>query len=102
MPHRAELSGLHRAVDDLRTAVASARSRYGDIPAIRRLVGDVERIELDAAELDELDLPADPAGPSAPTSGADVHVLDDTPLDPSLWADADDEGLGGYRGGARR
>ena len=98
MPPKAELSGLRRAVDDLRTAVASARSRYGDIPAVRRLVGDVERIELDAAELDELDLPTDPAGLSAPTSGADVQVLDDTPIDPSLWADADDEGVGGYHG----
>ena len=23
-------------------------------------------------------------------------VIDDTPVDPSLWADADDEGLGGF------
>jgi hypothetical protein len=91
-----ELAGLRRAIDELRSVVGSVRSRYGDIPAVRRLVGDVERIELDASELSEL------APPAGPAQEAEVHVLDDTPLDPSLWADADDEGVGGYHGGAGR
>jgi hypothetical protein len=91
-----ELAGLRRAIDELRSVVASVRNRYGDIPAVRRLVGDVERIELDASELSEL------APPAGPAQEAEVHVLDDTPLDPSLWADADDEGVGGYHGGSGR
>jgi hypothetical protein len=85
-----ELSHLHRTVDELRSIMGSVHSRYGDIPAVRRLVGDVDRLALDAAELDHL-----PA-PDAPVTPAAVHVIDDRPLDPSLWADADDEGLGGY------
>jgi hypothetical protein len=86
-----ELTDLHRAVGELRTTVSSLRGRYGDIPAVRRLVGDVERLELDLSELDTLTpLPA----PTPPEFGP--IQLDDRPLDPSLWADADDEGLGGY------
>jgi hypothetical protein len=92
-----ELTGLHRAVDELRTAVGSVRTRYGDIPAVRRLVGDIERLDLDARDLDSV-----PPRPAAPTAPAPVLVIDDTPPDPSLWADADDEGVGGYqRGGSR-
>jgi hypothetical protein len=30
-----------------------------------------------------------------------MQIIDDTPFDPSLWSDADDEGLGGYHGGSR-
>jgi hypothetical protein len=96
-----ELTVLHQTVDELRTVIGSVRSRYGDIPAVQRLAGDVERIDLDAADLDAVAPPTAP--PTAPTSpAAAVHVIDDTPLDPSLWADADDEGVGGYhRGGSR-
>jgi hypothetical protein len=91
-----ELTVLHRTVDELRSIVGSVRSRYGDIPAVRRLIGDVERIDLDAADLDDVPTPA------VPMSTGPIHVVDDTPLDPALWADADDEGLGGYhRGGSR-
>lgn len=84
-----ELTTLHHALDELRSIVGTLRTRYGDIPAVRRLVGDVERFDLDAAELDTMPAPAEAAQ-------VPVQLLDDTPLDPSLWADADDEGLGGY------
>jgi hypothetical protein len=97
MPVPSELAVLHRSVDELRTAISSVRTRYGDIPAVQRLVGDVERINLDAADLDGV--PPLLAQPSAPAA---VHVIDDTPLDPALWDGADDEGVGGYhRGGSR-
>jgi hypothetical protein len=86
-----ELTALHRTVDDLRTAVGTVRIRYGDIPAVRRLVGDVERLQLDVSDLDTL---TPMPGPTPPEFGP--VQLDDRPLDPSLWADADDEGLGGY------
>jgi hypothetical protein len=33
------------------------------------------------------------AQPDAPPQ---MHLIDDTPPDPALWANADDEGLGGY------
>ncbi|HJQ43431.1 MAG TPA: hypothetical protein VJ831_10125 [Jatrophihabitantaceae bacterium] len=91
-----ELTALHRTIDELRAVVGSVRSRYGDIPAVQRLIGDVDRMDLDAADLDELPAPAEAAGTG------DVQILDDTPPDPSLWADADDEGVGGYHRGASR
>jgi len=85
-----ELTTLHRTVDELRSVMADVRSRYGDIPAVRRLLGDIDRLDLDLSELDTM------APPPAAEASA-VHLIDDKPLDPSLWADADDEGLGGYR-----
>ena len=91
-----ELTTLHRTVAELRGIVDTVRSRYGDIPAVKRLVGDLDRIDLDAAELDEVLPPANGTGPAWVPVPLQMHVVDDTPHDPSLWADADDEGLGGY------
>ncbi|MEO8887910.1 MAG: hypothetical protein ABI301_02895 [Jatrophihabitantaceae bacterium] len=90
-----ELTVLNRAIDELSTVVGSVESRYGDISAVRRLRGDVDRIRLDASELDAV------AAPPPPPGQVEMHVIDDTPPDPSLWSDADDEGLGGYHGGSR-
>jgi hypothetical protein len=91
MADTTELTSLRRAVDELRSVMADVRSRYGDIPAVRRLLGDIDRLDLDISELDTM------APPPATEQSAAVHVIDDKPLDPSLWADADDEGLGGRR-----
>ena len=88
-----ELTVLHRAIEELTAVVGSVRSRYGDIPAVRRLLGDVDRILIDAADLEDL--------PPPPPFGEPIQLIDDTPVDPSLWADADDEGLGGYHGERR-
>ena len=94
-----EFDALHRGLDELRTTVSSLRSRYGDVPAVRRLDGDLDRFELDVADLEGL---VSVAAQSASTQGATpgpnepMTLIDDRPRDPSLWADADDEGLGGY------
>jgi hypothetical protein len=85
-----ELTVLHRTLDDLRHVIGSVRERYGDIPAVNRLLGDVDRIDLDASELDSL------SPPPSHQRHEEIMVIDDTPVDPSLWADADDEGLGGF------
>ena len=85
-----ELTVLHRAIDELHAVVGSVRGRYGDIPAVRRLLGDVDRILLDASELDTM------APPPLPAGHQEIHMIDDRPLDPSLWSGADDEGVGGY------
>lgn len=90
MAATAELSTLHRALDELRTCVGALRSRYGDIPPVRRLVTDLDRLSIDASELDA----APP--PTIAIRAEEVQPLTDEPLDPSLWADADDEGIGGY------
>ncbi|MEP6600066.1 MAG: hypothetical protein ABJB98_11580 [Actinomycetota bacterium] len=98
MAERTELTQLHRAVEQMRGAIGDVRRRYGDIPAVRRLMGDVERMDLDAAELDGL-RPPETEHVEGPT---EVTPLTDDPVDPALWADADDEGLGGYLRGNRR
>jgi hypothetical protein len=94
MAATSELTALHRTIEELTNAMSSVRTRYGDVPAVKRLLGDVERILLDVADLDDLT-------PPPPASVTELQPIDDTPLDPSLWADADDEGLGGYHGGRR-
>jgi hypothetical protein len=91
-----ELTALRRAIAELHAGVSSVRDRYGDIPAVRRLLGDVDRILLDAAELDGL------APPPPPDGRPDVHYIDDSDPDPSLWLDADDEGVGGLQREAGR
>ena len=94
MTQAAELKTLYRAVDRLRAGVADVRHRYGDTPAVRR-VGDVARITLDAHEFDALAAPVvRPADP--------IEYIPDEPFDISMWAEADDEGVGGYHGGTTR
>jgi hypothetical protein len=93
MAEVAELSRLHRTLDQLRSCVGDVRSRYGDTPAVRRLVGDLDRIDIDVSELDSARVPPVVVKESA------IEFIDDKPFDASLWVDADDEGVGGYHGG---
>ena len=88
MAETAELMSLRRAINDVRRSVAVLRDSYGDVPSVQRLVGDVERLDLDAADLD---LPLQAV--------AEVIPLGSEPVDPTIWMDADDEGVGGYHGG---
>ncbi|GAA2675075.1 MULTISPECIES: hypothetical protein [Actinosynnema] len=90
-----EIAELRRAVGRLRQAVVAVRARHGDVPAVRRLANDVERLDIDAADLSEA--PVAPRPRQAPDVEREVVVVPDTPYDSSLWHDADDEGLGGYR-----
>lgn len=85
-----ELAELQRLLAQLRTSVGALRTRYGDAPAVRRLHNDVERLDIDVAELPSA-LPAQRRG----TESEEIVMVPDTPYDPSLWRDADDEGLGG-------
>ncbi|MGH3531745.1 MAG: hypothetical protein ACRDSX_07435 [Mycobacterium sp.] len=74
--------------------MTSLKSRYGDIPAMRRIVNDTERILNDVELLDidagELDL----ASP-VPHSGEKIPIPD-TQYDAEFWRDVDDEGVGGH------
>jgi hypothetical protein len=90
-----EITELRRALGQLRQCVGSLRSRYGDVAAVQRLANDVERMDIDATELMDMDSP--PRQREAPRVEREVVVVPDTPYDASLWQDADDEGLGGYR-----
>lgn len=96
MPVSVELRALNRAVAELRTAVASLRGKYGDVPTVMRLRNDLERLELDVHDVSSLP----PTGPGG--TPIEMQQLTDEPYDASMWAeDADDEGLGGYRGTSR-
>jgi hypothetical protein len=87
-----EIQELQRTIGQLRHCVGALRGRYGDIPAVRRLMNDIERLDIDSSEFS-----ATPSTP-VPRSAAegDFVVVPDTPYDPALWQGADDEGVGGY------
>ncbi|MCJ0907361.1 hypothetical protein [Rhodococcus sp. ARC_M6] len=85
-----EMLELRRTVDNLRHCVASLQSLYGDAPAVRRLVNDVERLEIDYVDLE--------VSPPHLTHHRPVERIQvpDTPYDASMWQGADDEGVGGH------
>jgi len=98
MPGTVEERRLHRVVEELRSAVASLHGKYGDVPEVRRLRNDLERLELDVHDVGSLLM----SGPLA-SPATELSPLTDEPYDPAMWAeDADDEGLGGYHGAIRR
>lgn len=83
-----EVIELQRTIGHLRQCVGSLRTVYGDAAAVRRLANDVDRLDIDAHDLD-----ASPPRPSPGMTSERVQVPD-TPYDPSLWQGVDDEGLG--------
>ena len=95
MSKAAELAELHHLIGNLRRCVNSLQDRYGDAPAMRRVVIDTERIisDLQLLELDagELEL----AAHTVVFSGEKIQVPD-TPYDREFWRDVDDEGVGGH------
>lgn len=97
-----EIAELRRSIGQLRQCLGTLRSRYGDAPAVRRLVNDIDRLDIDADELESTaTVPEQPRGQSTPGGTPGMIPLDDTPYDESLWEGADDEGVGGYRGEKR-
>jgi len=95
MSKAAELAELHHLIGNLRRCVNSLQNRYGDAPAMRRVVIDTERIisDLELLELDagELEL----AAHTVVFSGEKIQGPD-TPYDREFWRDVDDEGVGGH------
>ena len=64
MSRAAELAELHHLAGSLRRCVTSLQHRYGDAPAMRRvlldterILGDLELLDADAAELEQLSHP---------------------------------------------
>jgi hypothetical protein len=94
----AELDELHHLIGSVRRCVAALTSRYGDVPAMRRIVNDaerllndVERLDIDAGELDF------GRAVTHPDAGEKIPVPD-TQYDADFWRDVDDEGVGGQFG----
>ncbi|OMC48863.1 hypothetical protein A5745_06085 [Mycobacterium sp. IS-2888] len=90
-----ELAELHDLIGSLRRCVSSLKARYGDSPALRRIVIDADRILSDIELLDtdvsELDL----ARATVQQSGEKI-TIPDTQYDTDFWRDVDDEGVGGH------
>jgi len=90
-----ELAELHDLIGGLRRCVGSLKARYGDSPALRRIVIDADRILTDVDLLDsdvsELDLAR-----AAVQQPGEKIAIPDTPYDSEFWRDVDDEGVGGH------
>ncbi len=95
MSSTTELAELHHLIGGLRRCVTSLKAKYGDSPAMRRIVNDAERILNDVELLDidanELEL----AQQTIVYSGEKIPIPD-TPYDTAFWRDVDDEGVGGH------
>jgi hypothetical protein len=91
----ADLAAMQRTISQLRGTVTALRGRYGDSVEVRRLANDLERLEIDLADLAERPTPPAPRQPEG--GKPDVVVVPDTPYDPALWLGADDEGVGGVQ-----
>lgn len=90
-----ELAELHDLIGSLRRCASSLRARYGDSPAMRRIVIDADRIlsdvELLNTDVSEFDL----TRVTVQQSGEKI-AIPDTQYDSEFWRDVDDEGVGGH------
>jgi hypothetical protein len=88
-----EVDELHQLIERARRCVTSLASKHGDCSAMRRVVNDVERLEIDVDEL------ALTRGLSQPTGSSERIQIPDTEYHIDFWRDVDHEGVGGQRGG---
>lgn len=95
MSKAAELAELHHLVGSLRRCVTSLQHRYGDAPAMRRAILDTRRI-LDDLELLEMDAAELEVTTHNGVGGGEKVQVPDTPYDREMWRDIDDEGVGGH------
>jgi len=94
------LQALQRSIDELASAVTVLTHTHGKVPIVARLVNDLERLKLDAADAQTLKQPGAPVGQGA--QAPTMFTVSDEPYDQSMWGDdADQEGVGGYHGKSR-
>jgi hypothetical protein len=94
----AELAEMHHLISEVRRCAMSMKARYGDNPAMQRIINDADRLLNDVDRLDidiaELDLGS---GATQQQTGEKIPVPD-TQYDTDFWRDVDDEGVGGQSG----
>ncbi|MFF5720115.1 hypothetical protein [Streptomyces buecherae] len=88
-----DLTAVQRSLDDLVRSVGRLEKQVGSDSL------DVRRVRTDADHLRESVALLRAASPSEPVRPERVPVPD-TPYDRTLWADAEDEGLGSREGRA--
>lgn len=93
-----EFAELHNLIGDMRRCVTTLASKYGDSPAMRRVVNDAERIfnDIDRLDIDTEEL-EQRHGVTRQTHGTEKIAIPDTQYGTDFWQDVADEGLGGYR-----
>jgi hypothetical protein len=98
-----EVDELHQLIGRLRRCVTSLVSRYGDTPAMRRIVNDAERIRngIDRLEIDAEELEM-ARGLTQPKASGEMIQIPDTQYDIDFWRDVDHEGIGGQSGACAR
>lgn len=89
-----ELAELQHLIGSLRRCATALKARYGDAPAMRRIVNDTDRILLDV-ELLEIDASELELRSHAVISSGEKVAIPDTEYDRSFWDGIDDEGVGG-------
>jgi hypothetical protein len=96
MSSTAEREELNELSGALLKCVTSLASKYGDTPAMRRLVNDAERIlnGVDRLDIDveELELTR------GHTPSVEMIQIPDTQYAIDFWRDVDHEGIGGQNG----
>jgi hypothetical protein len=84
-----ELTSVQRCLDDLFRSVSRLEQQMGGGGL------EIRRVRTDADHLREsLALLREAASAQAAPKRPDLVTIPDTPYDPSLWIDSDDEGLG--------
>ncbi|KOT44210.1 hypothetical protein ADK41_05015 [Streptomyces caelestis] len=85
-----ELTSVQRCLDDLIRSVGRLEKQLGSGGLeMRRVRTDTDHLRESVALLRET-----AAVRTAPQKRPDLVTISDTPYDPSLWVDTDDEGLG--------
>ncbi|MFF1274416.1 hypothetical protein ACFVZC_13545 [Streptomyces marokkonensis] len=85
-----ELASVQRCLDDLIRSVGRLEKQMGSGGLeMRRVRTDTNHLRESVALLRET-----AAATAAPLKRPDLVTISDTPYDPSLWVDTDDEGLG--------
>ncbi|WP_039803243.1 hypothetical protein [Nocardia araoensis] len=85
---RSEFAELRYAVGQLRQSIGVLRTQYGDASTVRRLENDLERLVIDADELEQS------PPPEVRHRAQDVIYVPDSKSDEAAWMGAQDEGLG--------
>ena len=88
-----EFAELRELIGGLRRCVTSLAAQYGDSPATRRMVNDIDRLDIDAEELELT------RGVTRHRQSAEKIGIPDTQYDSDFWRDVDDEGVGGHSRG---
>ena len=92
MPLQDDLTAIQRRLDDLVRSLAVVEPQVGNTLDIVEVRHDTEHLR-DSLELLRRTVRNGGTGGSGPKQ-PEIVPVPDTPYDPSLWNDAEDEGLG--------